>query len=222
VLAARGLAVVISYSRDISGAAETVRAIENFDGQAIAVKADARKPDETVALFDAVKSRYGHLDVLVNNAGIAGSSPLSEIEWNWLSEVIDVNLKAAIFSSSRALPLFPPKGGAIINISSSLATQPLAGQVAYAASKGGIESMTRVLAAELGARNIRVNAIAPGPVATALLPADQGMRSFIVSRTPLARIGKAEDIANVAAFLASDEACWITGQIVSADGGFRS
>jgi len=220
-LADSGYAVVLTYSSDPAGAAAVADEVNGVSGQAVTIKVDVRKEEEINALFTEISKRFGRIDVLVNNAGVSGEAMLGELVGESLGDVIDINLKAPILCSARALPLFPAEGGAIINIGSAIAQQPLAGQTPYAASKGGIEAVTRVLAAELGAKNIRVNAVAPGPTDTALLPNDPGTHGFIASRTWLARVGTPEDIAKVVSFLASDASGWITGEVIAANGGFR-
>jgi 3-oxoacyl-[acyl-carrier protein] reductase len=138
-----------------------------------------------------------------------------------MEETLSINLKAGILAVQCAARHFGADGGAIVNVSSSLAVQPMQGQAVYAASKAGIEAVTRVLAQELGARKIRVNAVAPGATETDLLPLDDGGRAFIGSRTALGRVGQPGDVAKVVAFLASDAAAWITGHVIGVDGGIR-
>jgi 3-oxoacyl-[acyl-carrier protein] reductase len=131
------------------------------------------------------------------------------------------NVRGIVEASRRAAVAFGNRGGSIVNLSSALVTQPFPGQAMYAASKAAVESLTRTLAQELGPRRIRVNAVAPGPINTDLLPPDEQVRGFIVSRTALGRIGQPVDVARVVAFLASDAAGWITGQVIGVDGGLR-
>lgn len=221
-LAHRGMRLALLCSKDVAGASKLASEIHGPAGDALVLQADVADPGQIDRAFDEIASRFGRVDVLVNNAGISGSSPLNEVTWEFASRVLDVNLKGALFCARRAEQLFPAEGGAIINVSSAIASQPLAGQAVYAASKAGLEAMTRVLAHELGPKRIRVNAVAPGPVETDLLPLDDNVRAYIGSRTPLTRVGQPEDVAKVVAFLADSDAGWITGQVVCVDGGFRT
>lgn len=216
-LAALGFLVVVVCSKDTAGAEDVIAKA----GKATLLQADVGKKDQIEHLFATTASTYGRIDVLVNNAGISGFGNLGEIEWDAATHVLDVNFKSVLFCSAHALPLFPEEGGAIINVSSVLASQPSVGQGLYSASKAAVEALTRVMAQELGARNIRVNAVAPGPTETDLLPDDKHFRDYINSRTPLGRAARAGDIAKVVAFLASDNGAWLTGQVISADGGIR-
>ncbi|QTH21702.1 SDR family oxidoreductase [Rhizorhabdus wittichii] len=187
------MTVVLTFSSDEAGAAATVQDIEATGGRAEAIRVDIRRPDEIIALFDLIAARHGRIDLLVNNAGVGGAGGVGDLEWDGIGAVLDVNLRAALFCTGRALRLFPETGGTILNIGSVLATQPVAGQSVYAASKAGIDAITRTLAQELGPRGIRVNAIAPGPVDTALLGADEGSKAFLGTRAALGRIGRPDD-----------------------------
>lgn len=216
-LAALGFFVVLVCSKDTAGA-ETIVAKA---GHAAFLQADVGNKDQIEQLFATIANTYGRIDVLVNNAGISGMGNLRDIDWDTATHVLDVNFKSVLFCSAQALPLFPAEGGAIINMSSVLATQPSVGQGLYSASKAAVEALTRVMAQELGAKNIRANAVAPGPTETDLLPDDKYLREYINSRTPLGRAGRPTDIAKVVAFLASENGAWLTGQVISADGGIR-
>ena len=220
-LAKLGFFVVVVCSKDVAGAEVVVSQVHANGGQAMFLQADVGKKDHIHRLFAEISTKCGRIDVLVNNAGISGLGAISDIDWDVATHVLDVNFKSVLFCSARAVALFPAEGGAIINMSSVLATQPSAGQGLYAASKAAIEALTRVMAQELGPKNIRVNAVAPGPTETDLLPDDQYLRDYILSRTPLGRIAHPADIARLVAFLANDNAGWVTGQIISADGGIR-
>jgi 3-oxoacyl-[acyl-carrier protein] reductase len=220
-LASLGFHVVIVCSKDYAGAEAVVAAIVRSGGHATAAQADVGQKPDIDRLFDSIKDQFGRIDVLINNAGMSGLGAITEIDWEQATRVLDVNFKSVLFCSARAVPLFPEQGGAIINISSVLASQPSPGQGLYAASKGAVESLTRIMAQELGPKNIRVNAVAPGPTETDLLPDDPYLRDYILSRTPLGRIGAPADIARMVVFLASDSGAWITGQIIAADGGIR-
>jgi 3-oxoacyl-[acyl-carrier protein] reductase len=220
-LAALGFLVVIVCSKDVAGAEAVVEKVATQGGKAVFLQTDVSKQHQIDDLFVKISSAYGRIDVLVNNAGISGPGGLSDIDWDVATHVLDVNFKSVLFCSARAVPLFPAEGGAIINMSSVLANQPSPGQGLYAASKGAVDALTRVMAQELGAKNIRVNAVAPGPTETDLLPDDKYLRDYINSRTPLGRAGVPSDIAKIVAFLATNNAAWMTGQIINADGGIR-
>ena len=220
-LAKLGFFVVVVCSKDVTGAEAVVTQVHADGGQAMFLQADVGKADHIDRLFAEIGAKCGRIDVLVNNAGISGLGPLTDIDWDVATHVLDVNFKSVLFCSARAVALFPEEGGSIINMSSVLATQPSAGQGLYAASKAAVEALTRVMAQELGPKNIRVNAVAPGPTETDLLPDDKYLRDYILSRTPLGRIADPVDIARLVAFLANDNAGWVTGQIISADGGIR-
>jgi 3-oxoacyl-[acyl-carrier protein] reductase len=220
-LAAQGAMVAVNYTSKRDAADATVAEIAKAGGKAFAVQAAVHKSEDLDKLFAAVLERCGRLDILVNNAGVSGTATLDQITPAAMDETLGINLKAGILAAQRAAKAFGDKGGVIINISSSLAVQPMAGQAVYAASKAGIEAATRVLAQELGARKIRVNAVAPGATETDLLPLNDDMRGFIAGRTALGRVGQPGDIAKVVAFLASDAAAWITGHVLGADGGIR-
>jgi 3-oxoacyl-[acyl-carrier protein] reductase len=220
-LAAQGFTVAVNYANKRDAADATVAAITKAGGKAFAVQAAVQKPADLDKMFAGVMEKAGRLDVLVNNAGVSGTAMLDQITPEAMEETLSINLKAGILAAQRAAKHIGAGGGAIVNVSSSLAVQPMAGQAVYAASKAGMEAVTRVLAQELGARNIRVNAVAPGATETDLLPLDDGGRAFISSRTALGRVGQTSDIAKVVAFLASDAAAWVTGHVIGCDGGIR-
>jgi len=220
-LAAQNHAVLLTWATKSSGAEETVAEIEAAGGRALAVQVDVRQPADLDRAFDAATSRFGRLDVLVNNAGVSAMAPFDGIDAAMFDAAMATNVRGIIEASRRAAAAFDNRGGAIVNLSSALVTQPFPGQAMYAASKAAVDSLTRTLAQELGPRRIRVNAVAPGPINTDLLPPDEQVRGFIVSRTALGRIGQPVDVARVVAFLASDAAGWITGQVIGVDGGLR-
>jgi 3-oxoacyl-[acyl-carrier protein] reductase len=220
-LAAQGYTVVANYSATEAGAAEVVAAIRKKGGEAQAVQADVRRAADLDRLFATTLEKYGRLDVLVNNAGVSGAAPLEMISEDLVANAFDVNFKGMLFASQRAARHFGADGGAIVNLSSALVQQPIGMQAVYAASKAAVDAATRILAQELGPRKIRVNAVAPGPTETDLLQVPDEIRGYIVSRTILGRVGLPTDIARVVAFLASDAAGWVTGQVIGADGGLR-
>lgn len=220
-LAANGAQVVVNYAARSDTAHATVAAIQAAGGRAFAERADVQDPQQLDRLFATVAERCGRLDILVNNAGVGGTAMLEQLDAALIDRALAVNVRAVLLATQRAVPAFGPEGGTIINLSSALVNQPVPSQALYAATKGAIDGLTRVLAHELGARRIRVNAVAPGSTEAGLLQIDEPTRAYLVGRTPLGRIGLPADIGKVVAFLASDAAAWITGQIIGADGGLR-
>jgi 3-oxoacyl-[acyl-carrier protein] reductase len=220
-LGAQGINVVVNYARKADEAAGVVDFIEKKGGKAIAIRASVDSAGDLDCLFEQTLSKFGRLDILVNNAGIGATAPLDNVTGELIDAAFATNVKGMLLASQRAAKAFGADGGTIINISSALALQPTPAQAVYAASKAAIEAATRILAQELGPRKIRVNAVAPGPVETDLLPLDDGLRAFINSKTALGRVAQPADIAKVVAFVASDAAGWITGEVIGANGGLR-
>lgn len=195
--------------------------LQGLGVQAIGVACDVSNPVAVAALFKQTVEQFGGLHVLVNNAGIypfVSFANMTEADWD---KVLDVNLKSIFLCSQAAAKLLPP-GGRIVNISSIASMVGFEGLVHYCASKGGINGLTRALALELAHQNITVNAVAPGAINTP--GASQGMNEEVKKQTvalvPLARLGEPEDIAHTVAFLASDKASYITGQVIVVDGGW--
>jgi 3-oxoacyl-[acyl-carrier protein] reductase len=222
-LAADGASVVVNYSSSREGAEKVVSEITKAGGKAVAVGGSVTKEAEIEALFAETKKTYGKLDILVNNAGIYAFAPLEQITPEIYKSQFDVNVLGLLLTTKAAVPFFPPEGGSIINISSIVSTlAPPAGSV-YSATKGAVDTITKSLAKELGARKIRVNAINPGLVATegthsaGIIASDFEKQS--VAQTPLGRVGQPEDIALPVAFLASEDARWITGETIYVSGG---
>jgi len=220
-----GAAVVVNYASDKEGAARVVDAITGRGGQAISVGGDVSKAADVKRLFAETKMAFGSLDILVNNAGVFRFDPIEAVTEEEFHREFDTNVLGPMLAVREALDLFGPRGGSVINISSVVSTDAMPQASVYASTKGAVDSLTYVLAKELGPRNIRVNAIAPGGVDT------EGTRRIgiaggepqdqMVAQTPLGRFGQPEDIANVAVFLASDEGAWLTGERISASGGFH-
>jgi 3-oxoacyl-[acyl-carrier protein] reductase len=224
-LAAAGAAVVVNYASSKDGADRVVAGIKSDGGRAIAVKGDVGKSAEVRALFDEAKKAFGKVDVLVNNAGVYRFDPIEDVTEDKFHRLFNTNVLGTLLATREAVKHFGNDGGSVINISSIGSTDAIPNLSMYAATKGAMESATRVLAAELGPRNIRVNAIAPGSIETEGLHASGVMGTDFLKKltaeTPLGRIGQPEDIAKVAVFLASDEAGWITGERVVVSGGLR-
>jgi len=224
-LADEGAAVVVNYASSKDGAERVVSEIKAKGGQAIAVQADVAKPEDVDRLFAEAARAFGRLDTLVNNAGVYEWLPLEQVTEAHFHRHFDLNVLGLLLASQAAARQFGAAGGSIINISSLASTAGLAGSSVYSATKAAVDSITRTLAAELGPRNIRVNAINPGMVDTEGARTggfvDGDIRREIESRTPLGRIGQPRDIAPAAVFLASDDAAWITGETLLIAGGIR-
>jgi 3-oxoacyl-[acyl-carrier protein] reductase len=223
--AAVGAAVVVNYASNRESAERIVADITAIGGKAIAVQGDVSKAADVKRLFQTTKSSFGTLDVLVNNAGVYRFEPLEAVTENEFHREFDTNVLGTILTIQEALKYFGPNGGSVINISSIASLNPTPDSVIYAATKSAVDSITRGLAKELGARNIRVNAIAPGGTASEGLAAagilGSDFEKQIVGMTPLGRFGRPEDIARVAVFLASDDSSWLTGERITASGGWR-
>ena len=228
ILAKAGAKIVVA---DISqdDCEKVVKEIENNVGEAMAVKCDVTKKAEIEGMVKKTVGRFGKIDILVNNAGIYPFKPFLEMtEENW-DRVLDINLKGYFLCAQAcAKEMIKQKAGVIINITSTAMGQVgvgFPGLVHYCASKGGIVAMTEAMALELVSHNIRVNAIAPGAidVSTAASPQqDPKMTEAMLSRIPMHRMGKPEEISNLVLFLASDESSYMTGSTVVVDGGWLS
>ncbi len=220
-LARRGAAVVVNYKSSAAAAQEVVDTITVAGGRAIAVQADVSRMDEASALIKAALDTFGKLDILVNNAGTTRDTLLmtmSEEDWD---AVINADLKSVFNCCKAAIkPMIRARGGRIINISSVVGLAGQGGQTNYAAAKAGVIGFTKSLAKELGSRNITVNAVAPGFIPTALTEVlTEEQKQAVLKMTPLGRFGKPEEVAYAVSFLASDEAAFITGAVLSVDGG---
>ncbi len=223
--AAAGAAVVVNYASSREGADRVVADITAQGGRAIAVQGDVSKAADVKRLFEQTKVSFGALDVLVNNAGVYQFDPLETVTEKEFHREFDTNVLGAILTIQEALKYFGPHGGSVINISSIASLNPTPDSVFYAATKSAVDSITRGLSKELGARKIRVNAIAPGGTASeglvtaGILGSD--FEKQVIGMTPLGRFGQPEDIARVAVFLASDDSSWLTGERITASGGWR-
>jgi 3-oxoacyl-[acyl-carrier protein] reductase len=224
-LAAEGAAVVVNYSSSQAGAERVVNEIVAQDGRAIAVAGDVSQASDVARLFAEAKRAFGRVDIVVNNAGVYRFDPLSEVTEDEFHRQFNTNVLGPILVSKQALLDMEPEGGSIINVGSAITRSPGPGSVVYAATKHALEGVTATLAQELGARQIRVNAINPGPVETegvhAAGLAGSDFMAQMVAKTPLGRIGQPQDIAPLAVFLASDDSSWMTGETLSATGGMR-
>jgi 3-oxoacyl-[acyl-carrier protein] reductase len=216
--------LVVNYASSKDGADRVVVEIAGKGSKAIAVKADVSKAADVQRLFHATKKAFGSLDVLVNNAGVYGFAPLEEVTEDEFHREFNINVLGLLLASREAMKYFGPDGGSVINISSIASMSPTPAAVVYSATKGAVDTITRVLAKELGPKKIRVNAINPGGVET------EGVHSLgiigsdfekeMVARTPLGRLGQPDDIASVAVFLASAASGWMTGETIAVGGGY--
>ncbi len=224
-LAAEGASVVVNYSSSKVGADKVVADITSAGGKAVAVQADMARKDDIDRLFVETRKTFGRLDILVNNAGIYEFAPIESVTEELFQKQFSLNVLGLLLASQAAVKLFDSAGGSIINISSVVSTLGFPNASVYSGTKGAVDSITRALAKELGPRGIRVNAINPGMVETegthSAGIAESEMRKQVEAMTPLGRIGKPQDIAGAAVFLASADSSWITGETVVISGGNR-
>lgn len=216
--------MVVNYAASKAGADQVVAAILKEGGKAIAVQADVAKSADVRRLFETAKDAFGRLDVLVNNAGVFEFGPLEQVSEASFHKQFDVNVLGTLLATREALPYFGAEGGSVINLSSISSANPVPNSVVYSASKSAIDAVTKALANELAGRRIRVNVIAPGMTATEGLEAmgvDEGVAKTIGDGLPMGRIGRPDDIAQIAGFLASDRSAWVTGERITVSGGQR-
>jgi len=224
-LADEGASIVVNYASSASDAAKVVDSITQRGGRAVAIQANVASEVDVLRLFSETKKTFGRLDILVNNAGVYGFTSIEQFTTDEYHRQFGTNVLGLLLATREAVTLFGASGGSIINIGSSVtSTNPPNGAI-YTATKGAVDSITRVLSKELGSRNIRVNSLNPGLVET------EGTHTigFIGGEwqrnreaiTPLGRTGQPSDIASVAVFLASDDARWLTGELLLVSGGLR-
>jgi 3-oxoacyl-[acyl-carrier protein] reductase len=219
-LAQDGFAVTVNYAGNAKAAAEVVAAIEKAGGKAIAVQGDVSEPSAVRALFDATEKAFGGVDVLVNNAGIMTTAKFDDESDEAFDRMIAINIKGT-FNGLREASKRMRNGGRIVNFSTSVVGTRLEKYGVYTATKAAVEAMTGILAKEMRGRNITVNAVAPGPVATELLTAGKTpeMLAMFAKGAPLERLGTPDDIARVVSFLAGPDGGWINAQVIRANGG---
>ena len=223
-LGAAGASVVVNYASSKAGAEVVVEAIVKAGGNAVAVNGDVSKPAEAQAIIDAAVENFGKLDVLVNNSGVYEFGPIDVITPEHFHKQFDINVLGILLVTQAAVKHLGT-GGSIINIGSVVSRITPADSSVYSATKGAVDALTGVLSKELGSKGIRVNALNPGLIET------EGTHSagFIgsdfdkehVATVPLGRIGQPSDIADIAVFLASDQAGWLTGELITAGGGLH-
>ena len=221
-LAAEGASVVVNYASSKSGADATVADIVTAGGTAVAVRGDVSKARDAQAIVDATVKRFGRLDILVNNSGVYGFAPIENITEEDFHKHFNINVLGLLLTTQAAVKHLG-EGSSIINIGSVVTRITPPGSAVYTGTKGAVDAITGVLSRELGARKIRVNALNPGMVETEGTHAagfiGSDFQAHTVAQTPLGRIGQPDDIASIAVFLASDDAAYVTGQTVYADGG---
>jgi 3-oxoacyl-[acyl-carrier protein] reductase len=224
-LAAEGAAVVVNYASSKQGADRVVAEIARAGGKAIAVQGDMAKAADVKRLFAETQKTFGALDVLVNNAGVYQFGPLEAVTEAEFHRQFNTNVLGTLLATQEAVNHFGAKGGSVINLGSIVSVNSMPNSVVYAASKSAVDSITRTLALDLSPKKIRVNTLAPGATATEGLDAmgavGTDFEKTLVAGIPMGRLGQPDDIARVAAFLASDESSWITGERIVASGGQR-
>jgi len=225
-LAAQGATVVVNYASSKDGAEKVVADIVAAGGKAVAIGGSVAVSAEIDALFAAVKQQFGKVDILVNNAGVYSFAPLELVTEEEIDRIFNTNVKGLLLTTKAAGALFPAEGGSIINIGSVVSEIAPPASSIYSGTKGAVDVITKVFARELGPKKIRVNAVNPGLTVTEGTHtagiAGSDFETNAVKNTPLGRVGHPQDIASVVAFLASDDAGWVTGALLQAGGGLRS
>ena len=219
-LASDGFSVVVNYASSSNEADALVAELKAAGAQAIAVKADVAKADEVRHMFEISEQQLGKVDVLVNNAGVLKTVPLADTSDALFDQTLNINLRGT-FNMLREAAARMSDGGRIVNFSSTTLALNMPGYAVYNATKAAVEAFTHVFAKELRGRNITVNAVAPGPIATSLFldgKTDEQIQTF-AKMPPLQRLGQPDDIASVVSFLAGPDAGWVNGQILRANGG---
>ena len=218
-LAQAGAKVIVNYTGGLEAAQQTVAAIESSGGEAIALQADVSNPAQVKEMFDAAIAHFGKIDVLVNNAGIMITKLLKDTTDEDFTRQFEVNVRGT-FNTLREAATRLAEGGSIINFSSTTTRVMMPTYATYVATKGAVEQLTRVFAKEVGARGINVNAVLPGPTNTELFTKGkpQEVIDRLASLNAFNRLGEPEDIAKTVAFLAGDDAKWISGQSIGLNG----
>ena len=223
-LAAEGASVVVNYASSKAGADAVVAAIAEAGGRAVAVQGDVSKASEAQGLIEATVEQFGRLDVLVNNSGVYEFAAIEAVTEDHYRRLFDINVLGVLLTTQAAVKHLG-EGGSIVNISSAITHVHTPTTAVYAGTKGALNALSGVLANELAPRKIRVNVVSPGFVVTegthtaGVVGSD--MEAGFVAQTPLGRAGRPDDIAGVVAFLASEDARWLTGEVITASGGIR-
>lgn len=222
-LAAEGASVVVNYASSKEGADRVVKEITAKGGKAIAVQADVSKHADVTRLFAETKKAYGKLNILVNNAGIYQFAPLEGVTEKLFHDHFNLNVLGLLLATQEAVKLIGPEGGSIINVGSGVSTINPPNSSVYTATKAAVDSITGVLAKELGSRKIRVNSINPGMIETEGVHAagfiESDFRKWVETQSPLGRIGQSDDIAPTAVYLASSDSKYLTGEVIRVTGG---
>jgi 3-oxoacyl-[acyl-carrier protein] reductase len=217
-LAAEGAVLIVNYASSREGAEEVVQNVRSQGGQSVAIAADISQRTEVKRLFQRIDSDLGRIDIVVNSAGISSGTPLAQLDDRVTETLLGVNLLGPLYVASEASSRLP-SGGRIVNISSSLVEFPFAGSSVYTATKAAMKAFTDVWAKELGPKGITVNTVLPGPTSPGMMDtAPEGYRERFAKASPFSRIGRAEEIAAVVAFLCSPEASWVSGAHILANG----
>lgn len=222
-LAERGANIVFTYLRSRSDASEAEDQLRKHGVKVTSVRANMGNDDQVAKVFEEIKAEYGHLDILIHNAATGDLKPVAELSADEWQRSMDINLKSLFSCAKLAAPLMHGRHGHIISISSHGSLRCLPNYAAVGVAKAGIETLSRYLAVELAPKGIIVNVVMAGTTETQSLkkiPRHEEMLELAKTRTPVGRIGHPEDIANVAVFLCSNEARWIVGQTIIADGGY--
>ena len=220
ILASEGAAIVVNFASSQSDADLVVADIEEGGGRAVAVKGDVSKAEDARAVVETAIQTYGRLDILVNNAGKYEFASLQDISEDHFHKLMNINVLGLLLVTQAAV-VHMSEGGSIINIGASITTMKPPTSSVYAASKSAVETITGVLAKELGGKKIRINSVNPGPTETEGSASIQrgGSGGGLIAQTPLGRIGQPQDIAKIVLFRASDDSGWMTGDVVIASGG---
>lgn len=222
-LASAGAQLVVNYATSKVGANEVVSKIVAAGGEAVAIQGDFSKPEEISRNYAEIRTKFGKVDILVNNAGVYQFGPVEATTPEEFHRLFDLNVLGLLLSVKEASPLFPAEGGSIINIGSLVASMAGPYSSVYSATKGAVDSITIALSKELGPRKIRVNALNPGLIDTEGTTTGGYIKGDFADNalklTPLGRLGRPDDVASIALFLASDESGWLSGQLIIAAGG---
>jgi len=219
-MSAAGALVIVNYSGNRVAAEETVAQIKNYGGQAHAIQADVSKKEDVIRLFDEAIAFYGKVDIWVNNAGVMLNALIKDLTEEQFEKQVDINFKGVFYALQQAATKLA-EHGSIINLSSSVTRTIFPTYGVYAATKAAVEQMSRVFAKEIGSKGVNVNCVLPGPTATDLFLDGKSEEQIaqLASLNAFKRLGTPEDIAQMVVFLATDEAKWITGQSIGANGG---